>query len=68
MKFWRKTAAALGLIALLAAGLFFGREAVVSAWLGHRLAPALAAATGWNIELREVSWRDGELRIGQVEW
>lgn len=68
MKFWRKTAAALGLIALLAAGLFFGREAVVSAWLGHRLASALAAATGGNIELREVSWRDGVLRIGQAEW
>ena len=67
MKFWPKMAAALGLIALLAAALFFGREAMVSAWLSHRLAPALAAATGGNIALREVSWRDGVLRAGQIE-
>lgn len=67
MKFWPAMAAALGLSALLAVALFFGGEAMVGAWLSHRLAPALAAATGGNIVLREVSWRDGVLRAGQIE-
>jgi hypothetical protein len=68
MTFGRAAAAALALIVLLAAALFLGREAIVNAWLDRRLAHTLAAAAGGNIELQEVSWRNGVLRAGQAAW
>jgi len=68
MTFRRIAAAALVLIVLFAAALFLGREALVNAWLDRRLAHTLAAAAGGNIELREVSWRNGVLRAGQAAW
>jgi hypothetical protein len=68
MTFRRIAAAALVLIVLFAAALFLGREALVNAWLDRRLAHTLAAAAGGNIELREVSWRNGVLRAGRAAW
>lgn len=68
MTFGRAAAAALALLVLLAAALFLGREAIVNAWLDRRLAHTLGAAAGGNIELRDVSWRNGVLRAGQAAW
>jgi len=68
MKLWRLATAVLALLALAAGALFLAREAIVSAWINHRLAASLSAATGAEVELQDVAWKDGVLRAGQVEW
>ena len=67
MKLWRLVAVIIALLALAAGALFLAREALVDAWLNHRLASALSAATGAEVEMRELAWKDGVLRAGQVE-
>lgn len=66
MKLWRTAAAILALLVLLGAALYLGREAIVDAWLNRRLAKALADATGGQVDLQGVHWKDGVLQARRV--
>jgi hypothetical protein len=65
MKVWRAMTVALAVPAVAAGALFFFRESLATLWIERHLAAALSAATGADIELHDVVWRDGVLRAGR---
>ena len=65
MNVWRGMTVILAALALTAGALFFFRETLVNLWIERQLASVLSAATGAQIELHDVHWRDGILRAGR---
>lgn len=66
MNLWRGMTVILAALAVAAGALFFFRETLVNQWIERQLAPALSAAAGAKVELRDVQWRDGTLRAGRA--
>lgn len=67
MNLWRLAAATLLSLVLLAGAAVLGRDAIVSAWINHRLAKMLSAVTGAQVGLHDVVWKNGVLRAGRGE-
>ncbi len=55
----------LAVLALATGALFVFREPLANLWIERHLASALSAATGAEVELHDVNWRNGILRAGR---
>ncbi len=67
MKVRRTLAVILAVFAVGAGAVFFFREAIIGLWLERHLAAMISEATGAEVGLRDVSWRDGVLTAGHGE-